>query len=50
MAREVGLPARRGGVGWVQALAFDPRGTRLLTAANSLPARIAVFQIETIAH
>gem|GEM_PF-4554276 len=31
--------------GWIEALAFDPGGTRLLAAANGEPARIVMFEV-----
>lgn len=31
--------------GWIQGLAFDPRGDRLLAAANASPARIVTYQL-----
>ncbi|MEO7731590.1 MAG: WD40 repeat domain-containing protein [Kofleriaceae bacterium] len=31
--------------GWIEALAFDPSGTRLLAAANADPARIVMYEL-----
>ncbi|HEY0190204.1 MAG TPA: hypothetical protein VGC42_03730 [Kofleriaceae bacterium] len=32
--------------GWIQGLAFDPSGGRLVAAANALPARLVVYAVE----